>query len=86
MPFGNLLGEDGKMLPPAQLQAAFQAAGVETAGASRLLTSCGSGVTASVISLALAQLGREGVPLYDGSWAEWGTADDTPVETGPTAA
>ena len=42
-----------------------------------------TGVTASVISLALAQLGRDDVPLYDGSWAEWGADAHTPVATGP---
>ena len=81
MPFGDLLGEDGKMLSPEGLQAAFRSAGVDTNG--KLLTSCGSGVTASVISLALAQLGRDDAPLYDGSWAEWGADADTPVATGP---
>ena len=57
MPFGNLLGEDGKMLPPERLQAAFDAAGV--GAAEQLVTSCGSGVTAAIISLALAQVRRD---------------------------
>ena len=54
LPFGNLLGEDGKMLPPERLQAALDTAGV--GAAEQLVTSCGSGVTAAIISLALAQV------------------------------
>ena len=57
MPFGNLLGEDGRMLPPDRLQAALDTAGVGTA--EQLVTSCGSGVTASVLMLGLDQLGRQ---------------------------
>ena len=48
-----------------------------------VVTSCGSGVTAAVISLALASLGAADHKLYDGSWSQWGSRDDTPVETGP---
>ena len=45
--------------------------------------SCGSGLTAAVIALALARLGRWDAAVYDGSWAEWGARDDTPIVTGP---
>ena len=48
-----------------------------------IVTTCGSGITASVIALALARLGREGVAVYDGSWTEWGGLADTPIVTGP---
>jgi thiosulfate/3-mercaptopyruvate sulfurtransferase len=48
-----------------------------------VVTSCGSGVTAAVITLALQSLGHDDNKLYDGSWSEWGSRDDTPVETGP---
>ena len=48
-----------------------------------VVTTCGSGVTAAVISLALQSLGSNDHRLYDGSWSEWGSRDDTPVETGP---
>jgi thiosulfate/3-mercaptopyruvate sulfurtransferase len=46
-----------------------------------VVTSCGSGVTASTLALALYQLGRDDVAVYDGSWSEWGGRSDTPVET-----
>ena len=48
----------------------------------RMVCTCGSGVTAAVIALALARLGRWDAPVYDGSWAEWGALADTPVATG----
>jgi thiosulfate/3-mercaptopyruvate sulfurtransferase len=47
-----------------------------------VVTSCGSGVTAAVITLALESLGHTDNRLYDGSWTEWGGRTDTPVETG----
>jgi thiosulfate/3-mercaptopyruvate sulfurtransferase len=46
-----------------------------------IVTTCGSGVTASVLALALHQLGRSDVAVYDGSWSEWGGRADTPIET-----
>ena len=46
------------------------------------MTTCGSGVTAAILSLALASLGNRAVALYDGSWAEWGSREDTEVATG----
>jgi thiosulfate/3-mercaptopyruvate sulfurtransferase len=55
------------------------AAGVDLARP--IVTSCGSGVTASVLALALHQLGRPDVAVYDGSWSEWGGRSDTPIET-----
>ena len=47
-----------------------------------VVTSCGSGVTAAIVSLALETLGHSGHKLYDGSWTEWGGRSDTPVVTG----
>lgn len=84
VPFGSLLKPDGTMKSVEDLAAAFAAAGVDLRRP--VVTSCGSGVTAAVLSLALAQLGQPNAGLYDGSWAEWGQAgNDTPVATGPAA-
>jgi len=80
-PFDSLLQPDGRMRPPAELEQVFQAAQVDLARP--IITTCGSGVTASVLALALARLGREDVSVYDGSWTEWGGLADTPVVTGP---
>ncbi|WP_225026379.1 3-mercaptopyruvate sulfurtransferase [Xinfangfangia pollutisoli] len=81
LPFGQVLNADGTMKDAAGLKAAFEAAGVDLS--QPVITSCGSGVTASVLALALERLGHRDWSLYDGSWAEWGMYDDLPVETGP---
>ncbi|MDZ4111116.1 MAG: rhodanese-like domain-containing protein [Brevundimonas sp.] len=79
LPFPGLLNPDGAMKSAAELEAAFRAAGLDL---DRLVvTSCGSGVTAAILSLGLAVLGRPS-RLYDGSWAEWGGRDDTEIVSG----
>ena len=78
LPFGELLTPQQTLLPAAALRARFAAAGVEADSA--VVTSCGSGLTAAVLNLALAVAGLPEGALYDGSWAEWGGRDDTPVE------
>ena len=80
VPFTELLAEDGTLLPPAALRAAFTDAGVDLAKPA--ITTCGSGVTAAVLSLALERIGKTDHSLYDGSWSEWGLYADLPLETG----
>jgi len=79
LPFTDLLTPELTMLPPDALRARLAAAGVD--GTRPVVTSCGSGVTATVITLAMARAGRPVGAVYDGSWSEWGGRPDTPVET-----
>jgi thiosulfate/3-mercaptopyruvate sulfurtransferase len=79
LPHLELIGADGTLLPEGELRARFAAAGVDLDRP--IVTTCGSGVTAGAVALALYQLGREDVAVYDGSWSEWGARSDTPVET-----
>jgi thiosulfate/3-mercaptopyruvate sulfurtransferase len=80
IPFAEVLNPDGTMKPPAELKAVFETAGVDLKKPA--ITSCGSGVTAAILSLALERIGHRNHALYDGSWAEWGMYDDLRVETG----
>jgi len=79
VPFNTLLDPRTKTFLPAEAVAAtFRQAGVDLA--KPIVASCGSGVTAAVLAFALHLIGHADVALYDGSWAEWGRPDDTPVE------
>jgi thiosulfate/3-mercaptopyruvate sulfurtransferase len=80
VPYATLLNADATMKSPAELRAVFEAAGVDLSKPA--ITSCGSGVTAAVLSLALERIGHRNHALYDGSWAEWGMYDDLAVEKG----
>lgn len=79
LPYSELLAPDQTLLPPAALRARLAAAGVD--GSRPVITSCGSGVTACILTLAMAQAGLPIGAVYDGSWTEWGGRTDTPVET-----
>ena len=79
VPFTELYNVDGTFKDKAGLKAAFEAAGVDLG--KPVTTSCGSGVTASVLLFALSLLGKEDTALYDGSWSEWGADPDTPKAT-----
>jgi thiosulfate/3-mercaptopyruvate sulfurtransferase len=78
LPYETLYRPDGTLRPPDELRRAFEGARVDLARP--IVTTCGSGVTASVLALALFVLGRGDVPIYDGSWSEWGARADTPVD------
>jgi len=80
VPFGTLVNENGELRPSTELRDIFKAAGVDTNQSA--VCSCGSGVTAAVIALALARLGKWDAAVYDGSWTEWGGREDTPIVTG----
>lgn len=80
VPFNELLNADGTMKSVDEQRAIFVAAGVDLDKPT--ITTCGSGVTAAVLSLALERMGHAKHALYDGSWSEWGLPSDLPVETG----
>jgi thiosulfate/3-mercaptopyruvate sulfurtransferase len=79
LPFPAIM-QDGQLKAPGDIAAAFVAAGVDLD--KPLITSCGSGVSAAILSTALETIGKPARAIYDGSWAEWGTSD-RPLETGP---
>ena len=81
VPFASLLEADGTLKGAPELRAIFAKAGVDAG--KPVVASCGSGVTAGVIALALAILGRPDAAVYDGSWTEWGGNPSLPIETGP---
>ncbi|MGB3177042.1 MAG: 3-mercaptopyruvate sulfurtransferase [Albidovulum sp.] len=80
VPFRAVLNDDGTMKTSAALKAVFADAGVDLGKPA--ITTCGSGVTAAILSLAMERIGKHDHALYDGSWAEWGMYGDLKVATG----
>jgi len=80
LPYTDLLNADGTFRPVADLKARFAAAGAD--GSRPVITSCGSGVTACILTLGLRLAGLPEGAVYDGSWTEWGGRPDTKVEAG----
>jgi len=79
VPYARLV-EDGRLAPRARIEAAFKEARVDLE--QPIITSCGSGITAAILTFALESMGKEPKGLYDGSWAEWGSRPDLAVERG----
>jgi thiosulfate/3-mercaptopyruvate sulfurtransferase len=77
VPYGKLI-ENGHLAPRPRIEAAFKEAGVDLD--KPIITSCGSGLTAAILTFALESIGKEPKGLYDGSWSEWGSRIDLPVE------
>jgi thiosulfate/3-mercaptopyruvate sulfurtransferase len=81
VPYNILFDASGAMKPLDEVRKAFVGAGVDIA--KPIVTSCGSGVSAGALTIALYRLGVTDTALYDGSWSEWGQAGGPPIATGP---
>ena len=78
--YKDLLNADNTMKEPAALKATFEAGGVDLS--KPVINTCGSGITACVLALALERIGKSDHSVYDGSWNEWGAAPTMPIATG----
>ena len=81
VPYASLLRDDGTVRDDTEIRAAFEAGGVDLR--KPVVTTCGSGISACFLALALDLVGAHNTAVYDGSWADWGSRRDTPVATGP---
>ncbi len=79
LPYTELLDAEGRLLAPTALRARFAAAGID--GSRMVITSCGSGVSAAILTLAMVRAGLPPGALYDGSWTEWAGRADTPKDS-----
>ncbi len=77
--YRTLIATDGTLKPPAEIRSAFSRVDLNKP----VVTTCGSGLSAAVLMLALAEIGKRDVALYDGSWTEWGGRPEAPVVRGP---
>lgn len=81
LPYKTLSEETSFCLKPlAELEALYRQTGIDIA--KPVVTTCGTGITASILALGLYLLGNEAVAVYDGSWTEWGAREDVPAELG----
>ena len=79
--YASLVNADGTMRTPDELRAIMTRAGIDLTRP--IVASCGTGITACAVVLALDVLGVHSTAVFDGSWTEWGSTPDVPVETGP---
>lgn len=80
VPFAELMNDNGTLKSPEECRAVFEAAGVDLSKPA--ITSCGSGVTACILALAMERFGKSDYSVYDGSWTEWGAFPTLPIATG----
>jgi thiosulfate/3-mercaptopyruvate sulfurtransferase len=79
LPYASLITKEGTLRPAPEVERLFEEAGVDLN--KPVVTSCGSGITASLLALALSEIGHRRTSVYDGSWSEWGADQSLPVET-----
>lgn len=77
--YAALLNQDGTIKDDVTISKVFTNAGIDLD--KPIITSCGSGVTACILAIALAKIGKWDVPIYDGSWTEWGQLENAPIES-----
>jgi thiosulfate/3-mercaptopyruvate sulfurtransferase len=83
LPYTELVGSDGTILPEDELRRRLEGAGIDLS--QPIVATCGSGTSACALVLNLEVLGHRRTAVYDGAWSEWGGRPDTPIETGPAS-